>query len=131
YQERLRKAGADSDGVILVRPGETFQDLGSQSYQINPRKQEDFSALFEHLTQKQRPVENICFAWPLDPIDHRDGKCLKGSLEKGVYSFLFVCQCLIKQRLESKVRLLFVYSAKPGETQAENEAIDAFIKVLR
>ena len=131
YQERLRKAGADSDRVILVRPGETFQDLGSQSYQINPRKQEDFSTLFEHLIEKQRPVENICFAWPLDHIDHRDGKSLKESLEKGVYSFLFICQCLIKQRLESKVRLLFVYSAKPGETQAENEAVDGFIKVLR
>ena len=43
----------------------------------------------------------------------------------------FICQCLIKQRLESKVRLLFVYSARPGETQAENEAVDGFIKVLR
>jgi polyketide synthase PksN len=131
YQERLRKASANSDRVILVRPGETFQDLGNQCYQINPRNQEDFSTLFEHLVEKQCPLENICFAWPLDHIDRRDGACLKDSLEKGVYSFLFVCQGLIKQRLESKARLLFVYSGKPGETQAENEAVGAFIKVLR
>lgn len=131
YQERLREAGANSDRVILVRPGETFQDLGKQSYQINPRNQKDFSALFEHLIEKQCPVENICFAWPLGHTDRRDGKCLKDSLEKGVYSFLFVCQCLITQRLESKARLLFVYSGTPGEIQAENEAVGGFIKVLR
>lgn len=131
YQERLGKAGANSAEIVLVRPGESFQDLGGHSYQINPRRQEDFSRLFEHLIEKQFAVENICFAWTLDPIDHRDEKCLKESLEKGVYSFLSVCQCLIKQRLESKARLLFVHSAKPGETQAENEAVGGFIKVLR
>ncbi len=131
YQERLRKAGADSDRVILVRPGEIFQDLDNQSYRINPRKQEDFSTLFEHLIEKQFPVENICFTWPLDHIGRQDAKGLKESLERGVYSFLAVCQCLIKQRLESKVRLIFVYSAKPGETQAENEAVGGFIKALR
>jgi len=131
YQERLREAGVNSDRVILVRPGETFQDLGKQSYQINPRNQEDFTTLFEHLIEKQCPVENICFAWPLAHTDRRDRKWLKESLEKGVYSFLFVCQSLIKQRLESKAQLLYVYSGKEGETQAENEAVGGFIKVLR
>src|SRR5262249_17744960 len=48
----------------------------------------------------------------------------------GVYSFLFVCQALIKQRLESKVQLLYLYSAKQGDAQPHNQAASGFINTL-
>jgi len=107
YQERLGEEGANSGQIVLVRPGEYFQDLGGQSYKINPKDREDFSKLFECLIEKQCAVDNICFAWPLGHADIGDEKCVKESLEKGVFSFLYVCQALIRQKLESKVQLLF------------------------
>src|SRR6266498_1585998 len=126
YQERLREAGANSDQVILVRPGESFQDLGKQSYEINPQNSDDFRRLFERLIEKQRSVENICFAWPVGHADFRDEK----SMERGVYSFLFVCQSLSNQKLESKVQLLYLYSRTQSEAQPHNEAVSGFVNTL-
>ena len=131
YQERLRAVGTNSDQVILIRPGENFQDLGKQSYKINPQNKEDFTRLFEALLEKGCSVENICFAWPLHDAGFLDAKALKEAMESGVYAFLFVCQSLIKLRLESKAQLLYLYSAKRGETQPHNEAVGGFIKALR
>ena len=126
YQERLREAGASSDQVILVRPGESFRDLGKQSYEINPQNKDDFSRLFERLIEKHCSVENICFAWPVGHADFRDEKLI----ERGVYSFLFVCQALIKQKLESKVQLLYLYSTKQGGSQPHNQAASGFVNTL-
>jgi len=109
--------------VILVRPGAAFDDEGQQSYTVNSRSKDDITRLFESLAEKGCPVENICFASPASHRDFRDEHDLEDSLERGVYSFLFICQALIKQKLESAVQLLYLYSGKPGEIQPPNEAV--------
>src|SRR5262249_40674861 len=56
---------------------------------------------------------------------------VKALLENGVYSFLFVCQALIKHKLENKVQLLYLYPAKPGESLPCDEAMKGFVNALR
>ena len=131
YQEQLGEAGADSGQVILVQPGECFQELGSQSYKINPQNKDDFAKLFECLIERQCPVENICFAWPLAHGEITESNRMADALERGVYSFLFLCQSLIQQKLESKVQLLYLYSVKQEEGQPHNEATRGFVNALR
>lgn len=125
YRVRAREAGANADQVILVRPGETFLDLGDQSYAIDPRNKGDFTRLFQALVEKDCPVENICFAWTAGPFN------LQESLEKGVHSFLFVCQSLIELKLDNKVQLLHLFTTNEGESQPHNEAMSGFINSLR
>jgi 3-oxoacyl-(acyl-carrier-protein) synthase/acyl carrier protein len=131
YRERLRATGTNSDQVILVRPGESFQDLGDQSYTVNPRDKDDFARLFDVLIEKQCAVENVCFAWPAHEVDLRDEKRVNESLERGVYSFLFVCQSLIQRKLDSKVQLLYLYSGSDDAGQPHNEAMGGFVNSLR
>ena len=45
YRSRLRKAGRNGDGAILVRPGESFAELGGQTYAIDPGSATDFATL--------------------------------------------------------------------------------------
>ncbi len=130
HQERLNAAGINAGPIILVQPGDSFQDCGN-SYKINPQSKDDFAKLFETLVAKQCPVEQICLAWQCGSVDFYDDKVIKESLEKGVYSLLFICQALIKQKLDSKAHLLYLYSAKPGEVQPHKEAITGFINTLR
>ena len=131
YQQRLSAAGTNAGQVISVQPGDSFQDCGNQSYKINPQNKDDFAKLFESLAAKQCPVEKICLAWQFGSVELGDDKSVKASLERGVHSLLFVCQALIKQKLDSKVQLLYLYSAKPGETQPHNEAVTGFVNTLR
>ena len=127
YCERLKKAGANSDQIILVRPGNSFQDLGEQRYEINPRNKEDFAQLFDCLIEKRCPLENICFVSPAHSADLH----LEESLDRGAISFLFVCQSIIKHKLEGQVQLLYLYSTIQGETQAHNDAMTGFANTLR
>jgi amino acid adenylation domain-containing protein len=131
YQERIKATGANSAQVILVRPGESFKELDKQSYTINPQSKDDFARLFEVLVERNCSIENICFAWTLGQTDFRDESLLRESLERGVYSFLSVCQSIIKQKLESKVQLIYLYSRKLDEAQPHNEAIRGFVNSLR
>ncbi len=131
YRARLREAGVGDDDVILVRPGEAFQDSGNHSYTVNPHDKDDFTRLFGTLAGQQRPVEDICFAWPLGDNEPHDQNFLKQSLERGVYSFLFVCQALIEHKMESAVQLLYVHSSRPDEVQPHHDAVRGFVNTLR
>lgn len=130
YRARLQEAGKTSEHVILVRPGEAFEDSGNETYTVNPRAKDDFTRLFASLLEKGCPVENICFAWSSDQAQFRDEAKLTESLERGVYSLLFVCQALVTLKLESAVQLFYLHSAKPGEVQPHNEAVGAFVNTL-
>ena len=131
YQARLAETGASSDHVILVRPGPSFQDSGGRAYTVNPQNKDDFAQLFAVLMEKQCPVENICFAWPLgDSLGH-DEDIVKASLEKGPYSFLYLCQALIKHKLDNKVQLLYLHASGPGESLPCHEAMRGFVNTVR
>jgi acyl transferase domain-containing protein/tryptophanase/acyl carrier protein len=135
YRQRLRETGSKGDEVIWVRPGESFQDLGGQCYEINAQNKDDFTRLFAGLMEKGCRVENICFAWPVGSVAvgvEQWGNESWGEelLERGVFSFLHVCQALIQQKLESKVQLLYLYAARDGERQPHHEAMRGFVNTL-
>lgn len=131
YRERVKASGANPDQVILVQPGKSFVDLGKESYTINPLYKDDFSRLFDILIEKLCTVENIIFAWPVHDVGFCDEKCVNESLERGIYSFLFLCQSLIERKLESKVQLLYLYSGQDDASQPHNEAMSGFVNALR
>ena len=128
---RLQKNGAVAAHIVLVRPGENFQDLGSRSYTINPQNRNDFTRLFDSLFEKQFPIEDLCFAWPLADAEIGGESLLKRSLERGVSSFLYVCQELIRRKVESKARLIYLYSVPPGVIQPHNDAVRGLVSTLR
>ncbi len=134
YQNRLKGAKEDLHHVILIKPGENFQDFGQQKYTINPRNQNDFMQLFTSLNKTGFEIGKICFAWPFG--NNFDKECeynesiLNNSLEKGVYSFLYLCQALAEQKYEKTIQLLYLYLTKNGEPQPHNDAINGFAKTL-
>ncbi|MGC2745070.1 MAG: type I polyketide synthase, partial [Candidatus Angelobacter sp.] len=132
YRERLRQEAKNSDRIILVQPGDSFHDTGQDSYRINPSNKDDFAKLFQALIYNKYSVERICFAWPLDQHDLPDVKNnIDETLVRGVYSFLYLCQALIQQKLESNAQLIYLYSTKQDEVQPSDEAISGFMKALR
>lgn len=127
YKERFNKAG----DIVLVKPGDAFKASGDQVYTLNPQKPEDFKQLFESLNKDS--IDKICFAWPVDgPVNESEYSeaFLANTLDKGVYSFLTLCQTLIAQKLD-KVQLEYVYLGQQGTTQPHHEAINGFAKTLQ
>ncbi|MBV9495105.1 MAG: SDR family NAD(P)-dependent oxidoreductase, partial [Acidobacteria bacterium] len=116
--DALREA---ADRVILVQPGETFAELADGSYTVNPRNKDDFSRLFESLAKNDAAIENIAFAWS------RHEQEMQASLERGVYSLLFLCQALIERKLEQTAQLFYLHSGN----QPQHEAVNGFFKSVR
>ncbi|ELR72054.1 Malonyl CoA-acyl carrier protein transacylase [Fulvivirga imtechensis AK7] len=130
YQTGIKAAGEDVNRVKLVKPGDKFEDLGQQTYTVNPQEPGDFTRLFESLNKSDFAVEKICFAWPFDQrIQEYKEDTLKASLEKGVYAFLYLCQALVGQKYKNAVELLYLYSSDI-EGQPHHAAINGFAKTL-
>ncbi|MCX2763650.1 SDR family NAD(P)-dependent oxidoreductase [Aquimarina muelleri] len=127
YKDRFK----ESDTIILVQSGDTYEECGNQIYKVNPKSQDDFKKLFETLDKEV--IKKICFAWPIDP-SLEDGSeykedFLNKSLDKGVYSFLTLCQSLIEQK-QDNIQLLYLYLGQKDTRQPHNDAINGFIKTL-
>ena len=131
YRECQRVAGSEPVEVILVRPGEGFEDLGGSSYKVNAQCRNDFSRLFEVLIGQNRPIENICFAWPIERDNSSDNLSVETCLHRGVYAFLYVCQELIQHKLEGLAQLVYVYWANSEGARPYDEAVSGFVKTLR
>jgi polyketide synthase PksN len=133
YQARLKAAGKDLHQLVVVKPGNSFQDLGKKGYTINPQDPKDFTRLFESLKKTKFELGKICFAWSFDQnlqaIPEYNGE-LKASLIKGVYSFLFLCQALAEQKYKNTIQLLYLYLSEKEKLQPHHDAMNGFIKTL-
>lgn len=130
YQERLRKRGDDSDHIILVLPGNSYKDIGNNTYEINPQNRQDYIQLLKSLSKQKQYLEKICFSWS-NPVFRHEDEFLKGSLKNGIYSFLYLCQSLIEQKPANKVLLLYLYYGEKDNYQPHNEAINGFARTLQ
>ncbi|WP_459212986.1 SDR family NAD(P)-dependent oxidoreductase [Aquimarina rhabdastrellae] len=127
YKERYKK---DED-IILIEPGDAYKKLENHSYKINPQNPADFKKLFDALNKDA--IKKICFAWPIN-IELKEEDYNKDFIEKSftnsIYSFLFLCQSLIEQKLDN-VQLLYLYLGQINEVQPHHEAINGFVKTLQ
>lgn len=137
YRERLKQVEESDNHIVLVKPGKTFKALKNKTYTINPNNEKDFAQLFESLKKNDWEFGKVCFAWPTTiaslPTENDSSahdKLLQEPLEKGVHSFLSLCQSVIEQKLESNVELLYLYQTNIEEPQPHNEAINGFAKIL-
>lgn len=128
YAEKLRTAGGDEERLVLVRPGNNFEQLDDKNFTINPRERSHFSRLFESLGEDSIGVGKVCFAWP---SHSQSDSSLEEGLEKGVYAFLYLCQAIMERKLEAQLRLVYLFLTRQGTRQPQNEAMNGFAKILQ
>ncbi|XLS29198.1 SDR family NAD(P)-dependent oxidoreductase [Flavobacteriaceae bacterium M23B6Z8] len=115
--------------VILVQPGKAFETTKKDLYKINPNSKEDFIKLIETLRKEGTVLQYISFAWSKAPFENA-AAFLEASLEKGVYSFLYLCQALVALKSDQHFNLMYLYNGTIEGRQPQNEAINGFAKSL-
>ncbi len=95
--ESLKKQGQH---CILVTPGENYQQLESQHYQINPINSSDFLRLLQESLEQQPPLRGIVHLWSLPetiapPTSVQE---LNKSQELGCGSVLHLVQALVQNQ---------------------------------
>ncbi len=127
YKERPETKG---NKVVLVQPGQSYEESSKRNtYKVQPTSINDLVRLLESLEKKEIRFSKICYAWSKTPFQH-EVTFLKESLEKGVYSFLCLCQSLIGSKADHMFQLVYLYYGSEDDYQPHNEAVSGFAKSL-
>ncbi|HEX7243559.1 MAG TPA: type I polyketide synthase, partial [Longimicrobiaceae bacterium] len=96
--DRLAKAGGD---VVTVRAGYGFRELAPGTYEIDPRRREDYTALLARVAGTGRTLRRVVHLWSVagGPGD---------ALDRGLHSLLYLAQALGERGGESPVELTVV-----------------------
>ncbi|WP_293091572.1 non-ribosomal peptide synthetase/type I polyketide synthase [Moorena sp. SIOASIH] len=85
---------------ILVTPGENYQQLESQHYQINPTQGSEFPRLLQESLEQQPPLQGVVHLWSLQetlaPL--KSTQELQKSQELGCGSVLHLVQAIVKNQ---------------------------------
>ena len=126
----LWRATAGAPRIVTVRPGAAFA-CDDDAYTIDPRSKDDYARLFASLAERAVEFADLCFAWTARHADVDRADALAETLDRGVASFLLLCQALAEAKLEGKVQLVFLHATREGEAQPQNEAMYGFVNTLR
>lgn len=117
--------------VHCVLPGDAFEDLGNDSFRVQPRHKQDYARLLAELRSRAALPTRICIGWGSTEAA-ADAEALQAALDYGVYALLSLSQALIECKLESRLQLLYLHSRAPSEVELpEHAGLDGFLRSLR
>ncbi len=98
--ERLER---EKQSVTTVRIGKQFGRPGSNSYTLNPHRNEDYQALLRDLLASNKPPQMIVSFWNITPneLPASSLSFFEDSQDVGYYSLLFLTQSLEKEGIIS------------------------------
>ncbi len=121
--------GLGADPIVLVKPGESFQEIEPNIYVINPEREEQFNELVENLKKKAQ--------LPRVVVHHCSEVCnlevkqqVAQQLNNGVYTLFFLCKALMKEKHRVPLRIMSVFSSHSGATAPLGAATGGFFKTL-
>ena len=123
------KVGSEGDAIVLVKPGKSFQEIEPNTYLIDPEKEEQFHELFEVLRSKA--------LFPSVVIHHSSQVCnlevkeqVTQQLNNGVYTLLYMCKALMKEKHQQSPKIMSVFSSQSGVAAPLGAAIGGFFRAL-
>jgi acyl transferase domain-containing protein/thioesterase domain-containing protein len=102
--ERLKRENQD---VIVVRTGEELCQSSDWEYIINPRQENDYTALLQDLHTRDKLPNLIVQAWSVQPEEQAQSgiELFKETQTLGFYSLLFLAQALGKQLVTDPLQI--------------------------
>ncbi|MCP4137976.1 MAG: SDR family NAD(P)-dependent oxidoreductase, partial [bacterium] len=131
---------------ILVKPGESYQHLAHQVYQINPENQDDYLQLLTTLKKQKFSPGKILHAWTahssgddeydsglkiFNEIDENIKKeFFEKSLTIGIYSLFHLIKVLSITGIKSVNRILFAFNGEKKASSLFMESAAGYSKSL-
>ena len=117
-QEIARRLRERRDSPIVVEAGARFEDLGDQTYRINPEQPSDYRTLLSKLTVLPRQIVHL---WALGDREGSDSPldALAKSETSAFYSLLYLAQALGNRNITQPLGLTVVSSHMQEVTGTE------------
>jgi acyl transferase domain-containing protein/acyl carrier protein/SAM-dependent methyltransferase len=118
--------------VILVKPGDTYQEKENGIYELDIRDPRHYDRLVESLCSRLQVPGSIIHWWSkgnghsagLNPVN------LEEKLNLGFYSLFYLTRALMQGKPANPVRLLYIYSTAPGQPGPWYGGVSGFCKSL-
>ncbi len=119
-----------TEGIILVKPGEQYQDTGNNTYLVNPEKREDYGLLIRTLHDSGMLPGRIVYLWSKADSS---GDSIDANAPPAIYPLLYLSQAMMEHKPKAPVRLLYLYAQREdaGNTSAFHAAISGFARTIR
>ena len=131
--DAIGKRLEEGSQIILVRQGQSFQQVRGNDYIVNPANQNDYRSLVRALSDKGRFPEKIIHFWSKDGFKP-DADALKTQLDQGFYSMFYLAKTLMQEKrdqgIRSQIGILYLYKGSPETPQPQYAAVSGFVKSL-
>ncbi|MCP4702963.1 MAG: hypothetical protein GY862_39790, partial [Gammaproteobacteria bacterium] len=125
FKERL------SSEVILVTPGDCYQESAPQKYSVNPGRPADYQKLLAALTRQNAGLPgHIIHLWSQAPFVN-DEAALNAQLDMSLFSVFHLSQAIFAQKPSSRIQLLYIYLETEEARQPQYAALSGFAKTVR
>jgi acyl transferase domain-containing protein/acyl carrier protein len=120
--DKLRNENQD---VVIVSPGEKFEERNGNAFTVHPGRYSDYDALFAELSARQQLPQKIIHGWCVSPVPQgqTDAHTPYPVDELGFFSLLFLAQVMGTRNITQEIQLVAVSNGVHEVTGTE--AIDA------
>ncbi|BBB93423.1 MAG TPA: SDR family NAD(P)-dependent oxidoreductase [Methylomusa anaerophila] len=119
--------------VVTIKEASVYTEIADNEYEINYRKQADYTTLFKSLISKNVILNNILFLWSYNDnkTDLADINDLDDELDLGIYSLFMLSKALIALEVKDEIRLLYVQYESKENIQPQHSAVNGFMNSLK
>ncbi|MBZ5509118.1 MAG: SDR family NAD(P)-dependent oxidoreductase [Acidobacteriia bacterium] len=125
----LRENGPADNGIVLVKPGKSFQEIGPNIYTIDTEREEQFHELMENLRSKNL-LPGVVLHHCSDVCNLEVKQQVNQHLNNGVYALFYLCKALMKEKPQVPLKFVSVFSSHSEATAPLGAAIGGFFKTL-
>jgi len=129
-KEKAQTEKSKESGLILIKPGNGYRELGSGMYEINPENQDDYYKLAEVLSLHKTMPAGIVHRWSPGRFTGSPDE-LKSQIGQGVLSLLYLSRAIMELKPKERVRLLLVYSGQEDQPQPQYAAVSGYARTVR
>lgn len=127
----LAQLGEDACDLFTVRAAEEFTHFDEHTYNVNPRRSEDYEALVGQLLAAGKTPRKIIHLWGVTTGDSQSSipDSFEAAQYRGYYSLLYLAQSLKKHEVDSAIRFEVVTNNAQrvaGETLIQPEKATVF-----
>jgi acyl transferase domain-containing protein/SAM-dependent methyltransferase/aryl carrier-like protein len=127
---KLARTSKPNGAVVLVQPGEAFQQIDFNHYRIRPGAREDYTRLLSAMMQSGMPPQKIVHLWPrvseATPPDE-----LPAVMESGCEAVFYLTQALMSERSLGRVSFLDVHFSGGSGLISTAAGMVGFAKTIR
>src|SRR5262249_11898628 len=115
--------------VVLVKPGNSVQEIEPNVYVMDFEREEQFLELVEILAQRSQ-LPRVVLHHSLEARTLEDTQEVARQLQRGIYALLYLCRALMKQAPHTPLQVLSVFSRPEDAPAPLASAVGGFLRTL-